>query len=108
MDLKQWTIDAFAAQVFEGNPAAIVPLADWLDDRLMQVDTRIDLLSAATDRGFRRANGGIVASSRAFPWRNALKSCLMRCVLTKRRTRTVQLSWLFLCCLPKKTFILSA
>ena len=32
MDLKQWTIDAFATQVFEGNPAAVVPLADWLDD----------------------------------------------------------------------------
>ena len=35
---------------------------DAVDDRLMQVDTRIDVLSAATDRGFRRANGGIAAA----------------------------------------------
>ncbi len=36
MDLRQWTIDAFASQTFEGNPAAVVPLPDWLDTGLMQ------------------------------------------------------------------------
>jgi PhzF family phenazine biosynthesis protein len=36
MKLKLWQIDAFATKVLEGNPAAIVPLDDWLDDSLMQ------------------------------------------------------------------------
>lgn len=45
MDLKQWTIDAFATQVFEGNPAAVVPLADWLDDGLMQAIAQENNLS---------------------------------------------------------------
>ena len=29
-------MDAFASQVLEGNPAAVVPLESWLDDALMQ------------------------------------------------------------------------
>jgi PhzF family phenazine biosynthesis protein len=36
MKLKLWQVDAFAAKVLEGNPAAIVPLDSFLDDRLMQ------------------------------------------------------------------------
>jgi PhzF family phenazine biosynthesis protein len=36
MKLNLWQIDAFAERVFEGNPAAIVPLDEWLDDALMQ------------------------------------------------------------------------
>jgi predicted PhzF superfamily epimerase YddE/YHI9 len=36
MTLKMWQVDAFAAKVLEGNPAAIVPLESWIDDRLMQ------------------------------------------------------------------------
>jgi PhzF family phenazine biosynthesis protein len=36
MKLKMWQVDAFAAKVLEGNPAAIVPLDSWIDDRLMQ------------------------------------------------------------------------
>lgn len=36
MSLKQWVIDAFADAPFGGNPAAVVPLARWLDDALMQ------------------------------------------------------------------------
>ena len=36
MKLKLWQVDAFAERVFEGNPAAIVPLEAWLDDALMQ------------------------------------------------------------------------
>jgi PhzF family phenazine biosynthesis protein len=34
--LKLWQVDAFAAKVLEGNPAAVVPLETWLDDGLMQ------------------------------------------------------------------------
>lgn len=36
MNLKIYQIDAFAKTVFEGNPAAVVPLDAWLDDALMQ------------------------------------------------------------------------
>lgn len=36
MKIKQYQVDAFARQVFEGNPAAVCPLSSWLDDRLLQ------------------------------------------------------------------------
>jgi predicted PhzF superfamily epimerase YddE/YHI9 len=36
MNLKLWQVDAFAAKVLEGNPAAIVPLERWIDASLMQ------------------------------------------------------------------------
>jgi PhzF family phenazine biosynthesis protein len=29
-------VDAFASEIFRGNPAAVCPLSDWLDDDLMQ------------------------------------------------------------------------
>jgi len=31
-----YQVDAFAEKVFQGNPAAVVPLEDWLEDKLMQ------------------------------------------------------------------------
>lgn len=36
MILDIYQIDAFANNVFEGNPAAVIPLDEWLDDDLMQ------------------------------------------------------------------------
>lgn len=36
MDLKLYQVDAFAEKVFEGNPAAVVPLDEWLDDELLR------------------------------------------------------------------------
>ncbi|QOC21406.1 PhzF family phenazine biosynthesis protein [Wenzhouxiangella sp. AB-CW3] len=36
MPLQIFQIDAFAERVFEGNPAAVVPLDDWLDDDVLQ------------------------------------------------------------------------
>jgi PhzF family phenazine biosynthesis protein len=36
MKLPLYQIDAFANKPFEGNPAAICPLDDWLPDELMQ------------------------------------------------------------------------
>jgi len=36
MKLDLYQVDAFAERVFEGNPAAVVPLEGWLPDRLMQ------------------------------------------------------------------------
>lgn len=34
--LPIYQIDAFADQVFAGNPAAVIPMDNWLDDALMQ------------------------------------------------------------------------
>ncbi|MCW8834164.1 MAG: PhzF family phenazine biosynthesis protein [Colwellia sp.] len=36
MKLKIYQIDAFATQVFQGNPAAVCPLNAWLDDEVLQ------------------------------------------------------------------------
>lgn len=36
MQLPLYQIDAFSEQLFRGNPAAVVPLSDWLPDELMQ------------------------------------------------------------------------
>jgi len=36
MDLPLYQIDAFTMGPFTGNPAAVVPLEDWLDDMLLQ------------------------------------------------------------------------
>ena len=36
MQLTMYQVDAFASRVFEGNPAAVCPLAAWLPDALLQ------------------------------------------------------------------------
>jgi len=36
MKLKIYQVDAFTDKVFSGNPAAVCPLDQWLDDELMQ------------------------------------------------------------------------
>jgi PhzF family phenazine biosynthesis protein len=36
MKLTIYQVDAFAEKVFQGNPAAVIPLDDWLEDDLMQ------------------------------------------------------------------------
>jgi len=36
MKLAMYQIDAFAQKVFEGNPAAVIPLQEWIADELMQ------------------------------------------------------------------------
>jgi PhzF family phenazine biosynthesis protein len=36
MELDIYQVDAFAEEVFSGNPAAVVPLFEWLSDGLMQ------------------------------------------------------------------------
>ena len=50
--LPIYQVDAFAEQVFRGNPAAVVPLAHWLPDAVMQAiaaennyDLRIAILN---------------------------------------------------------------
>ena len=34
--IKIYQVDAFSNLLFSGNPAAICPLADWFDDKVMQ------------------------------------------------------------------------
>jgi PhzF family phenazine biosynthesis protein len=36
MEIPLYQIDAFASELFEGNPAAVCPLANWLPDEIMQ------------------------------------------------------------------------
>jgi PhzF family phenazine biosynthesis protein len=36
MTLSLYQIDAFTRKLFQGNPAAVIPLGNWLDDALMQ------------------------------------------------------------------------
>lgn len=36
MKLAIYQVDAFAESLFEGNPAAVIPLKEWLDDKIMQ------------------------------------------------------------------------
>ena len=36
MELDVFQVSAFTGQSFGGNPAAVVPLESWIDDRLMQ------------------------------------------------------------------------
>jgi len=57
MELKLYQVDAFANQVFSGNPAAICPLQHWLDDDTMQAIAMENNLSetaffVSTDDGY--------------------------------------------------------
>jgi PhzF family phenazine biosynthesis protein len=36
MELKIYQVDAFSEKVFGGNPAAVVPLTEWLEDNMLQ------------------------------------------------------------------------
>ena len=36
MTFRMFQVDAFAARVFIGNPAAVVPLETWLADETLQ------------------------------------------------------------------------
>ncbi len=54
MELPIYQIDAFASEVFGGNPAAICPLDAWLDDDLMQAIAAENNLS---ETAFFVANG---------------------------------------------------
>ena len=57
MKLPIYQIDAFAGKAFEGNPAAICPLSEWLPDEVMQSIAKENNLSetaffVSTGRGF--------------------------------------------------------
>lgn len=58
MTLRLFQVDAFAERVFEGNPAAVVPLEQWLDDATLQAIAEENQLSetaffAAVADGYR-------------------------------------------------------
>ena len=36
MKLKIFQVDAFAEELFQGNPAAVIPLSSWMDENVMQ------------------------------------------------------------------------
>jgi len=36
MELSIFQVDAFAGTLFRGNPAAVIPLTEWLPDNLLQ------------------------------------------------------------------------
>jgi PhzF family phenazine biosynthesis protein len=36
MKMTIYQVDAFANKLFGGNPAAVIPLKEWLDTELMQ------------------------------------------------------------------------
>ena len=36
MKLDIYQVDAFAKEIFKGNPAAVCPLDEWIDAELMQ------------------------------------------------------------------------
>jgi PhzF family phenazine biosynthesis protein len=49
MTLPIYQIDAFTNKLFGGNPAAIVPLKEWISDELMQ---KISMENNVSDTGF--------------------------------------------------------
>ncbi len=58
MRLKIFQVDAFASRVFEGNPAAVVPLRQWLPDDVLQAIAMENNLSetaffVSAGKGFR-------------------------------------------------------
>ena len=55
MQLPLYQVDAFASEVFRGNPAAVCPLGSWLDEALMQ---RIALENQLSETAFFVREGG--------------------------------------------------
>ena len=56
MNLTIYQVDAFAKEVFRGNPAAICPLENWLEAELMQ---RIALENNLSETAFFVKNGDV-------------------------------------------------
>jgi PhzF family phenazine biosynthesis protein len=56
MKLTIYQVDAFAEKIFQGNPAAVIPLQDWIDEDLMQKIAMENNLSETAY--FVKSNGG--------------------------------------------------
>ena len=50
MNLPVYQVDAFTSHVFGGNPAAVIPLEEWLDDELLQAIANENNLSETAYR----------------------------------------------------------
>lgn len=55
MELPIYQVDAFAAEIFKGNPAAVMPLDSWLADDVLQA---IALENNLSETAFFVASGG--------------------------------------------------
>ena len=58
MKIPIYQVDAFAEKPFEGNPAAVCPLEEWLDDALLKAIAAENNLSETAffipaDEGYR-------------------------------------------------------
>lgn len=62
MRLRQFQVDAFTDEVFGGNPAAVVPLASWPGDSLLQAIAEENNLS---ETAFFVPLGGVSADGAA-------------------------------------------
>ncbi len=54
MDIPIYQVDAFASEVFKGNPAAVCPLEDWLPDETLQaiaVENNLSETAYLVERG---------------------------------------------------------
>ena len=58
MELPIYQVDAFADAVFKGNPAAIMPLEQWLDDAMLQA---IAMENNLSETAFRVSLGMVVS-----------------------------------------------
>ena len=54
MKIPMYQVDAFTSKVFGGNPAAVCPLNDWLEDEVLQniaMENNLSETSFMIDRG---------------------------------------------------------
>ena len=65
MKLTIYQVDAFAEKVFKGNPAAVIPLQDWLEEELMQ---KIALENNLSETAFFVKNQGPVTEGYHIRW----------------------------------------
>jgi PhzF family phenazine biosynthesis protein len=56
MKLEIYQVDAFAKEIFKGNPAAVCPLQEWIDAKLMQ---KIALENNLSETAFFVKNGDV-------------------------------------------------
>jgi len=59
MELPQYQLDAFTAEAFGGNPAAVVPLESWLPEGVMQ--------AVEQQEPIRQVGEGIVGEQMTYP-----------------------------------------
>lgn len=65
MKLTIYQVDAFAEKVFKGNPAAVIPLEDWLEEELMQ---KIAMENNLSETAFIVKNTGPVTEGYHIRW----------------------------------------